>query len=43
MDLDTKVRIGFLLVPLTIAAFAAMASAHGFALGILDEIGGGVH
>jgi len=43
MDLDTKVRIGFLLVPLAIAAFSAMASAHGLYLGLLDSTGPGPH
>ena len=40
MSIDTKVRLGLLSVSLAIAAFAAVASAHGLAVGLLDEIGG---
>ncbi len=43
MTIDTKVRIGVLLVSLAISAFAALASAHGLYLGFLDEIGGVGH
>ncbi len=40
MSIDAKIRIGLFLVAVAIAAFAALASAHGLAVGLLDEIGG---
>jgi len=40
MNIDLKIRIGLLLVSVAISAFAALASAHGLYVGILDEIGG---
>jgi len=43
MSIDVKVRIGLLLVSLAVSAFVALASAHGLAVGFLDEIGGGGH
>lgn len=40
MSIDSKIRIGLLLVSLAISAFAAVAAAHGLYAGFLDEIGG---
>ncbi len=40
MSVDTKIRLGLLFVSLAITAFAALASAHGLSVGLLDEIGG---
>jgi hypothetical protein len=43
MSIDTKIRIGLLLVSLGIAAFATLAAAHGLHLGVLDGDGSGPH
>lgn len=40
MSTDLKIRLGLLLVSLSISAFAALAATHGLYLGFLDEIGG---
>ena len=40
MSIDTRIRVGLLLVSLVISAFAALAMAHGLSVGFLDEIGG---
>jgi len=41
MTIDAKIRLGLFLVSVAISAFAALAAAHGLAIGFLDEIGGG--
>ena len=41
MSIDTKIRIGLLLVSVAVSAIAAVAAAHGLYVGFLDEIGGG--
>ncbi len=43
MSIDTKIRIGLLLVSVAVSAFVALAAAHGLAVGFLDEIGGTTH
>jgi hypothetical protein len=43
MNLDDKVRIGFLLVSVALPAIAALAAMHGLFLGPLDGIGGTGH
>jgi len=40
MTIDAKIRIGLFLVTVAISAIAALAAAHGLAVGFLDEIGG---
>jgi hypothetical protein len=40
MSTDVKIRLGLILVSVAISAFVALATAHGFAVGFLDEIGG---
>jgi hypothetical protein len=41
MTIDVKIRIGLFLVSAAISVIAALAAAHGLAIGFLDEIGGG--
>jgi len=43
MSIDTKIRIGVLLLSFGIAALAALAAAHGLHLGVLDGNGTGPH
>jgi len=43
MSIDLKIRIGLLVVSVAISAIAALAAAHGLAVGFLDEIGGTGH
>ena len=43
MSIDVKVRIGLFLVSVAVSAIAAVAAAHGLAVGFLDEIGGTTH
>ena len=43
MSIDVKIRIGLLLVSAAVSAIAAVAAAHGIALGFLDVIGGQGH
>jgi hypothetical protein len=40
MTTDAKIRIGLFLVAVAVSAIAALAAAHGLAVGFLDEIGG---
>ena len=43
MSIDTKIRIGLLVLSLGIAAVATLAAAHGLHLGVLDGDGNGPH
>jgi len=43
MSIDTKVRIGLLLLSFGMAALATLAAAHGLHLGVLDGDGNGPH
>jgi len=40
MTIDVKIRVGLFLVTVAVSAIAALAAAHGLAIGFLDEIGG---
>ena len=43
MNIDTKIRIGLLLVSVALSAFASLAAAHGLYVGFLDGNGTGPH
>ena len=43
MSIDTKIRIGVLLLSFGMAAVATLAAAHGLHLGVLDGNGTGPH
>ena len=43
MSIDTKIRIGLLVLSLGIAAIATLAAAHGLYVGFLDGNGTGPH